>query len=442
MANFIVALATPPLRSALALIRLSGEGVFEATDTLFSKKVSGVGKRESFVGVLKDKDSLLDQVVLLAYPALHSPTGEDSVEIICHGSPLIADEIISAYIRQGGRLATRGEFTCRSFYNGKMDLIEAESVNDLINATNTESKNLSLMAALGKTSSLVLPLKTSLADLLSLIEVNIDYPEYTDIEEANEKKIVESIDTILIELTTLIRKAEEGKIVKDGLKVALAGEPNVGKSSLLNAFLQKDKAIVSDIPGTTRDVVEGEVSIRGLHFIFLDTAGIRQGAGSIEEMGIKKSEESIKEADIVLLVSDARTKEGLEDQRIKELAKDKILIEVHNKSDLISNEKRSGLYVSALRKDIDPLIDEIFSSIGLSPEAFREPSLCNAREIGLLKQIHGFLLEARCDASNALPIDLVSVNLMSAYNACRELLGEGATNDLTDEVFSRFCVGK
>lgn len=442
MNNVIIALATPPIKGALALIRTSGNGVFEITDQIFSKKVSQTADRAIYYGVLKDDGNIIDMAVIYAYKGPNTATGEDIVEISCHGSMLIVNQIVEAYLKRGATYATRGEFSSRAFYNGKMDLIEAESVNDLINATTAEAKNLNLMSLRGETSRLVDPLKKQIADLLSLIEVNIDFPEYDDVEVANEELIVKRVDEIRLTIANLIKGGKEGKIIKEGLKVAIVGEPNVGKSSLLNALMNEEKAIVSDIPGTTRDVVEGDVSIKGIQLHLLDTAGIRSGADQIEALGIVKSEESIAKADLVILVVDANKRESAEDFRIKEMSKDKILITVYNKSDLIENKEKDKIYISAINKDIKPLLEKIYDELGLSDSAFTSPSLSNTRQLGLLMKIDQDLVKAKEDALHQAPVDLVSVNLMAAYNGARELLGEGTTLDLTDEIFSRFCVGK
>jgi len=442
VSNVIVALATAPIKSALALIRCSGDGVFEMTDQFFSKKVSGIKEKQILLGHIRDNGEDIDLVEVLAYPGPKTMTGEDVVEITCHGSLLIANEIIGCYLKRGAVYATRGEFSSRAFFNGKMDLVEAEAVNDLINATTKEAKNLSLLSLEGSTSKLVQPLKKAIADSLALIEVNIDYPEYTDLEEANESKIAASIKDIRYQVGDLIRGGEEGKIVKEGLKVAIVGEPNVGKSSLLNAMLNEDKAIVSDIPGTTRDVVEGEINLKGIALHLLDTAGIRENAEAIEEMGIKRSEKTIGDADVVILVVDAQKGLSQEDRRIQSLAQGKILITVYNKEDLVKTKEKDVLYISALKKDIQPLLDTIYEKLGLSDGAFANPSLNNARQLGLLRKIDSCLADAEKDCLSHQPIDLVSVNLMAAYNAAREMLGEDATLDLTDEIFSRFCVGK
>lgn len=442
MGNTIVALATAPLKCALHLIRVSGEDAFLITDQIFSKKISGLQKRSVFLGNIHDHDEDIDNVVVIAYPAPHTMTGEDVVEITCHGSVLIANEIIAAYLSRGARYATRGEFSMRAFYNGKMDLIEAEAVNDMINATTKEAKNLSLMSLLGKTSSLIAPLKKSLADLLSLIEVNIDYPEYTDIEEANVTTIAAVILPIREEVKKLIKGGEEGMIIRQGINVAIVGEPNVGKSSLLNALLHEDKAIVSDIPGTTRDVVEGDINLKGVALHLLDTAGIREEGDRLENLGIQKSQKMIEEADLVIVLVDASKGITANDEKILALTKEKKTILAYNKSDKITEKDQDKLYISAISGQIQPLLDKIYAELGLSSDAYSNPSLSNARELGLLKKIDNCLAQAEEDCKNQLPIDLISVNLSASYNAARELLGEEATTDLTDEIFSRFCVGK
>lgn len=441
--NVIIALATPPLKSALALIRLSGEGVFELTDQIFSRKTSDTKGRTIYFGTLKDEGEEIDQVCVYAYKGPHTMTGEDVVEITCHGSMVIVNQIVEAYLKRGARYAERGEFTSRAFFNGKMDLVEAESVNDMIKARSKEAKNVSLMSLEGKTSKLVAPLKKKIADLLALIEVNIDYPEYTDIEEANKETIVKSVEDIHAFLKDLIHSGEEGKIIKDGVKVAIVGEPNVGKSSLLNALLDEDKAIVSPIPGTTRDIVEGEINLKGVIFHLLDTAGIHESSDYIESKGIEKSEKSISEADMVILVVDAQKGFSEADKKIISSVQKQNLIIAYNKMDLLSEKKGDVLYISAQNKQIQPLLDKMFESLGITDEdAFSKPSLNSARQLGLLKRIDELLALAKKDAENDAPIDFVSSSLEGAYNLARELLGEGVTTDLTDEIFSRFCVGK
>lgn len=442
MANTIIALATAPIKSALALIRVSGDDSFRIVSHLFDKPSQIKSERRMVFGNLIKKDKLIDQVMLFLYPKEHSMTGEDVVEISCHGSMIIVNEIIGAFLNEGARYAERGEFTERAFLNGKIDLIQAEAINEMINAKTNEGKEISLLALEGKTSSLVKPIKEDLASLLSLIEVNIDYPEYEDIEVANSQKVIETVEKIQKSIANLIQKGQEGIIIKEGIKIAIAGEPNVGKSSLLNALMNEDKAIVSSIPGTTRDVVEGDFSLKGIPFHLLDTAGLRKTDDYVESLGIIKSEKSIKEADVVLWVLDASKYDEREHYE-EDLLKGKKVIKVWNKTDLNTSFKpKDGVLVSAKNGEIKSLLDALMSVIGVSEEAFSSPSLSNARQIGLLNQIYNLLSDAKEAAMNDVPMDLISSILQRAYNNARALLGEDASLDLVDEIFSRFCVGK
>ena len=438
----IIALATPPLNSALAVLRCSGDGVFSIADSLFSKKVSAIKERTILVGLLKDGEKTIDQVVLLVYPGPRTMTGEDVLEICCHGSILIVEEIVQAFLSRGARYATRGEFSSRAFYNGKMDLIEAEAVNDLINATTKESKDLALLSLSGETSKLVAPLKEEIASLLALLEVNIDYPEYTDIEEANSVLLQARAKEIRSHLATLISQGQEGKIIREGIKVALVGSPNAGKSSLLNALLKKDKAIVSSIPGTTRDIVEGELSVKGVPLHLLDTAGIRSASDEIESIGVERSKKAISEADLVILIVDAAKGLQKEDEEILSYAKEKKTIVCYNKSDLIYNKDKEHLYTSAVKGEVSELKEAIFASLSLSASSFKTPSFSNARELGLLREIDGHLKEVEEGAKEGLAPDLISIPLQEAYHCIQKLLGIDPSQDLGDEIFSRFCVGK
>ncbi len=439
MHETIVALATPPLKSALALIRLSGDDCFEVVSKVFNHDLRNINKRNVYVGYILNKNEIIDEVVLIAYLNPKSFTGENAVEIISHGSMLIADEIIELLISAGARLALNGEFSARAYLNGKIDLIQAEAIDDLINAKTHEAKNLSLHSLKGETSHLVTPIKKEIADLLSQIEVNIDFPEYEDIEEVSRSQVISVAKRIIADVTKLIHDGKQGQIIKEGIKVAIIGKPNVGKSSLLNAMIGQEKAIVTNIPGTTRDIVEGEINLKGITLHILDTAGIREGHNEIEAIGIQKAKEATKEADLVILVRDANEQD---DNSFLTLVQNKKYIIVYNKSDIAKNKKHNSLYISALNKDIEPLLKEITQTLSISGEAYEQPSLNNARQLGLLGSIRESLQHAVEDAENNQPIDLVSVNLLSAYNATLEILGEGNKNDISEEIFSRFCVGK
>lgn len=441
MFETIVALATPPLRSALAIVRLSGDDCFFIVSKFFTKDLTKVEKNTIYHGFIKDEEELIDEVVLLAYKGPRSFTGEDSVEIMCHGSPLIFNRIIKVALKNGARLATNGEYSSRAYAHGKLNLMQAESINDLINAETEESKKLSLMALKGDTAKLIDPLKKSLGDILSLIEVNIDYPEYLDIEEANNEKIVEICKENIKYIKKLIKDGVKGNIIKDGINVAIVGKPNVGKSSILNALLNENKAIVTDVKGTTRDIVEGKINLNGVVINLFDTAGIRESSDEVESIGIEKSISKLKDSDIVLCVFDSQEYDE-EDKEITKLVEGKNTIFVYNKKDLVQNNFDDKLYVSALNKDVEPLKKAIIEKLGLSKENYDNPSIANTREIGILENIKTILEQVLIDVKSEIPIDLINSELKEAYLKTLSITGEDNDFDIAKEIFSRFCVGK
>lgn len=441
MFDTIVALATAPIKSALSIVRLSGDDCFFIVNKMFTKDISKIEKSTIFYGYIKDGDIIVDEVILLAYKGPHSFTGEDSAEIICHGSPLIFNKIIEVALKNGARLATGGEYSSRAYMHGKLDLIQAESINDLINAESEESKKISLMALRGETSKLILPLKKDLGDLLSLIEVNIDYPEYLDIEIANHQKIIDFCTKNISYINSLIENGNKGRIIKDGISIAIVGKPNVGKSSILNALLNEDKAIVTNIKGTTRDIVEGKLIINGIVINLFDTAGIRESDDIVEGIGIKKSVDKLEKSDLVIAVFDSLNFDE-EDKEILKLVKNKDTIVVFNKSDILENKDNTHLFISALNKDIEPLKEEIIKRLGLSKKNYDNPSIANTRELGILENIKEILENVLIDTKNELPIDLINSKLKEAYLKVLSLTGEDNDFDIAKEIFSRFCVGK
>ncbi len=437
----IVALATPPLRSALAIVRLSGEDCFDVVSNFFSKTIN-IDKNNGILhGYIKDKGEIIDEVVLLFYKHPHSFTGEDSVEIISHGTPFIFNKIISLAIANGARMAERGEFTNRAYLNGKLDLIQAESINDLINAETEESKKISMMALTGETIKEILPIKQGLGDLLANIEANFDYSEYNDLIDMDFKKIVEICRVISQKTEFLIKNAVKGKIIKDGVNVAIVGKPNVGKSSLLNSLLNENKAIVSSYEGTTRDVVEGRINLGGVILNLYDTAGIRESSDYVESIGISKSKEIIEKADIILALFDS-DKFDKEDNEILDLIKDKKYIKVFNKKDSVKYTKKGEILISALNNDVDALKNEILKILGIDEKDFNTPSLANEREIGLLKGVKSDLNEVIEKASAGITIDILVETIKQAYLKVLSITGEVYDFDMTKEIFSRFCLGK
>ena len=439
MLETIVALATPPLRSALAIVRFSGEDCFNVVSKFFSKDLTSYTKNSIIHGFIKDNDEVVDEVVILLYKSPRSFTGEDSIEIITHGSPLIFNKVIKLALENGARMATPGEYSNRAYMNGKLDLIQAESINDLINAETDESKKISMNALLGETSKLIYPLKQEIGDLLSNIEANIDYSEYTDIIDLDNEKIVEICKVIVQKIDNLIKNGYKGKIIKDGINVAIIGKPNVGKSSLLNALVGENKAIVTDIKGTTRDIVEGKINLNGIILNLYDTAGIRESDDYIESIGINKSKNILNKADLVIALFDNENFDE-EDNEILKLTQNKLTIRVFNKSDL-NNYSNDKLYISALNKDISKLKNEILKVLGISKENYDNPSLANERDIGLLISCQNELNKV-IELSSTTSIDLLVEHIKSAYLKILSITGEDYDFDMAKEIFSRFCLGK
>lgn len=437
MFETIVALATPAAKSALAIIRLSGDDCFKVVSKVFSKDLTSVKERGIQYGYILDGKKEIDQVVLLTYVAPHSFTGENSIEIISHGSMLIVNQIISLILKNGARMATNGEFSSRAYLNGKIDLVQAEAINDMINATTEEAKDLSMVSLLGKTSKIFKPIKDKIGEILSHIEVNIDYPEYEDIEVTSKEEVISKCSEIVKDINVLIEQGEKDRIFKEGVKIAIVGKPNVGKSSILNAFLKEDKAIVTDIAGTTRDIVEGDFNLNGVPVHLYDTAGLRESGDVIEQLGIKKAKAIIDNADLILFIVDET---GM-DKELFSLIKGKKHLIVYNKSDLIKTKEKDKIYVSAKENDLAELVNKIKEELNIG-EVTIKPSFNNVRQLGILKSMVKYLTQAIEDAKQNQPVDLISVNIMAAYNSSLDLLGENNKNDLTDEIFSRFCVGK
>lgn len=443
MFDTIVALASAPLVSAIAIIRVSGAKALEIVSKCFTKDLTSLTTRTIEYGYIKDDEKKVDEVLLNVYPGSKSYTGENLVEIQCHGSMIVVRQIISLLIKHGARQAERGEFTSRAFYNGKIDLVQAESVNDIIHAQSEEAKDLALLSLEGKTSKKLLPIKNLIADLLSLIEVNIDYPEYEDIEIATNAKVIEDVKKMQSIINELIKEGKQGKKIKDGIKVAIVGKPNVGKSSLLNALIKEEKAIVTDIAGTTRDIVEGELLLHGIPIFFLDTAGIHESEDEVESIGISKANTVIDEADLILLVIDSSKEEDKEDLELRKRTDSKKRIIVYNKEDLGSViEKEDGVYVSARESSIESLEKRILEVLEIDQESYSRPSFSNERQLGLLNKAKIELEKASNDAEMGLTLDLVAVSIQEAYQSILEILGEAKGNDFSEEIFSRFCVGK
>lgn len=440
--DVIVALATPFMESAIAIIRVSGENSLNLLKEIFSNKKDYQGNKVYYGNIIDDNE-ILDEVLVATYVAPKSFTGEDSFEINCHGGMFIVKRIIELCIKKGARLAKRGEYSKRAFLNNKIDLLQAESINDMIKAESEMEAKLALNGLVGNTSSLIIDIEKDFLELLSNIEVNIDYPEYDEAEIATKDYVKENIIKIKDKIKNLIKDSKVGKRIKDGINIAILGKPNVGKSSILNALLNEEKAIVTEIEGTTRDIVEGQITLEGIKINLLDTAGIRETINKVEQIGIEKSLELIKEADLIILVLDASRKLDKEDYKLLEITKDTKRIIVANKKEI--KEKSfdyNTIEISAKNNDIELLKQEIINSIGFNIQEYNnKPLLSNIRHIGLLENSYAHL-ENVLKELELVPIDLLTTELTQALENIRDILGHKSKLDMVDEIFSRFCLGK
>ncbi len=441
MNETIVALSSGTMKAAIAIIRLSGSQSFEILSAIFSNQKQ-YEHQKIYYGYIMDQQEVVDEVMVSCFLAPHSFTCENMVEINCHGNPYIIQHIIALCIQHGARLAERGEFTKRAFLNGRIDLVKAESINDLIMASNKQAVQLALSGLKGLTSKYVVDLSEQLLDVMGTIEVNIDYPEYDDVEELTHQTILPKINQFLTLLEKVIADTKRGQTIKEGIKTVILGKPNVGKSSLLNALLKEDKAIVTDIAGTTRDIVEGYIDMDGITLNLIDTAGIHQGIDKIEKIGIQKSIEALKQAELVLLVFDASSPLDKQDKALLELTKNQPRIIVLNKGDLKQTiQLENAVVISAKNHELQPLEEKIHQMFH-ELEYNHDPLLFNARQLGLLNQAKQHLLEAQRQSLQHQVIDLIYIDIEQAYKCILEILGKNPHLDLLDHIFSKFCLGK
>lgn len=441
--DIIVAIATARQEAAISIIRLSGPGCIEFVQDIFTGNIINKPSHTITYGYIIDEGKKIDEVLVNLYRSPRTFTAEDMIEINCHGGIYITNRILSLCLKKGARMAEHGEFTKRAFLNGRIDLAQAESVADMISAQTDLSSNLALKGIQGRVSKMIKVLKEQLIQIITQIEVNIDYPEYDDIEELTAEKLLPLTADFEAKVENILRNAKNGQLIKNGIKTAIVGRPNVGKSSLLNALLEEDKAIVTDIAGTTRDIIEGQINLDGIILQLIDTAGIHQTDDVVEKIGVERSLKAANEAELVLLVLDGSEPLTQEDQDLLDLTQDMKRIVLLNKADLGCVVDISGLAISAKEGNIEALQDQIIKLFEIGDLRMNDQVyLSNLRHIQLMEQCLSSVKKAKQAMLDGIPVDLIVVDLYDAWHCLKEILGQEAKADLLDELFSRFCIGK
>lgn len=440
MNDTIVAISTSLQEGAISLIRLSGADAIEITNKIFSRDLLNVPSHTIHYGMIQEEDKLVDEVLVSVFRAPKSYTTEDVVEINCHGGVYVTRKVLSLCVAQGARIAGPGEFTQRAFLNGRIDLTQAEGVLDLIEANNAHNATKAISSVKGSITKLIQPLCDDLLQIIAHIEVNIDYPEYEDVEQLSQGVVLPQAKEWLKRIEQIIEQAQNSYQIKKGINTVILGKPNVGKSSLLNALLEEDKAIVTDIAGTTRDLVEGIVQCKNVTLNLIDTAGIRDTEDVVEKIGIERSLKALHQAELVLVVLDQSKELDEEDKRLLELTEDHNRIIVYNKSDIL--KQNEGIQISAINNNIHELIDAINERYETQIMDSNQTTLNNERQIGLAIAAKNSMKQAIHGCENQLELDLVTIDLQEAYTSLKEILGEVSREDLLDALFSKFCLGK
>lgn len=441
----IVASTSAFVNQSIAVIRTSGSDTYNLVNKIFSKEILQQKGYTLINGYIQDLNgNKIDEVVLACYKAPKSFTGEDSIEINCHGGVLVTQKIIKLLISVGMRMAQRGEFSKRAFLNNKINLVQAEAINDLIFAENDATLKTAINSLGSHATNLINNLSDDLLELIAKVNVNIDYPEYDGVEEVTSKNMFFLVSKFLQKIKTIKEHSKITQVIKNGIDTVIIGKPNVGKSSLLNALLKEDKAIVSEIQGTTRDLVEGKINLGDISLNLIDTAGIRETEDKIEKIGITKSKESIKKAQLVILVLDGTKDLTAEDYDLLELVKNKNYIIAVNKVDLgLKLQMEDTIKISALNQDINNLVQTIKNKIFTTNIDFNnELLLANTRQLVYLDEIEINISKALIELKNGVPVDLVVVYLQKAWNLLLSIQGKDNQIDLIDEIFKRFCLGK
>lgn len=455
----IAAISTPPGEGGIGIIRISGEEALEVADRVYrmgNKKLSEQKTHTIHYGkVINPKtDEQIDEVMATVMRAPKTYTREDVVEINCHGGILAVNKVLQTVLNNGARLAEPGEFTKRAFLNGRIDLSEAEAVMDMIRAKTDKAMRMAIDQMDGSLSNLIRNLRQEILNTLAQVEVNIDYPEYDDVEEMTSKLLMENAYGIKDQVNALLETAQQGKILREGLATAIIGRPNVGKSSLLNKLLKEDKAIVTDIAGTTRDIVEEYVSVKGVPLRLIDTAGIRDTEDQVEKIGVERSRQAILDADLVLLVFNQSEALTDEDLKLIEATNDQKRIVILNKMDL-----KNKLNLEELKKHLNG--DAIVTTSVISDDGLAELEqqiadlffsgqtgerdatyVSNVRHIALLRDTIDALDDVIEGIEMDMPVDLVQIDMTRAWDLLGEIIGDSVQDELITQLFSQFCLGK
>ena len=448
MEDTIVAISTSQGIGAISIIRLSGKESIEIVNKIVKNK--NLNKMDSHTinyNHIVNNAEIIDEVLISIMKAPKSFTTEDVVEINCHGGIATTNKILELLLLNGCRLAEPGEFTKRAFLNGRIDLLEAESVMDIINSKTENSLKLAINQLNGSTSNLIRNLRQDLLEILANIAVNIDYPEYEDIEEVTNQKLEKKIIKIKQKVNQILNDSKNSKIIKEGIDVAIIGKPNVGKSSLLNKLLDEDKAIVTDIAGTTRDIVEGKINLNGFILNIIDTAGIRKTTDKVEQIGVDKSKNLIDRADLILFLLDNNTLLNNEEKELLETIQNKKHIIIVNKTDLetkIDLKDENYIRMSTINNiGIKELKERIIKLFELDKiEQSDMTYLTNARSIALLKQVKEKIEEIENSINMNIPISIIEIDLRNVWEILGKIIGEHYEDELIDQLFTQFCLGK
>ncbi|MBC2048913.1 tRNA uridine-5-carboxymethylaminomethyl(34) synthesis GTPase MnmE [Listeria booriae] len=454
----IAAISTPPGEGAIAIIRLSGDEAIQIADRIFyaQKSLGNVESHTIHYGHIVDPSTgeTVEEVMATVMRAPRTFTREDVVEINAHGGIVSVNRVLQLLLRNGAKLAEPGEFTKRAFLNGRIDLSQAEAVMDLIRAKTDRAMGVALQQMDGNLSRLIRSLRREILDALAQVEVNIDYPEYDDVEEMTQRMLVEKAQLVRASVEQLLLTAQQGKILREGLATAIIGRPNVGKSSLLNQLIQEEKAIVTDIAGTTRDIIEEYVNVRGVPLRLIDTAGIRETEDIVEKIGVERSRKALQEADFILLVLNQHEPLSVEDEALFEAVAGQNFVVVLNKTDLVQNIDvarvrqlagenpvvETSLVNEAGIAELELAIKELFFAGEI--DAGDATYVSNARHIALLHEAIQAIDAVIEGVEAGMPVDIVQIDMTRAWDLLGEIIGESVQDELLDQLFNQFCLGK